>query len=346
MRPDAPRVRASPARGVLDGLPVAVKGRAGYTAAATAELVARGAVPIGATSTPRGGGYQTWGHTERGPTRNPWRPGLSPGGSSAGSAAAVSAGIVDLATGSDGAGSVRIPAAWCSVIGFKPTSDLAPRTDPTGLAVPGVLVRDPHLLRPWAEAVLETVPASGRGAAVAAWSEDLGFAGPHLDAEVVEIAATAAHQLLTRARVALSGQGMRLRDPEQAWTARRNQHATPAQRRTADELCADNQRELARLFDVVDLLLCPTTPGRAHGHDGPGDHLSVALTWAFNLSGHPAVSVPAGFTADGVPVGLQIIAAPGADAGLLALLEQHVDIAPTAPPTSVAAGARPTRMSR
>ncbi|MDN5916651.1 MAG: hypothetical protein L0I76_16365 [Pseudonocardia sp.] len=91
-----------------------------------------------------------------------------------------------------------------------------------------------------------------------------------------------------------------------------------------------NDRELGTVFEAADLLLCPTTPGRAHNHDGPGEHLSVALTWAFNLSGHPAVSVPAGFTRDGVPVGLQIIARPGSDNALMGLLERHVPTAPIA----------------
>jgi len=82
---------------------------------------------------------------------------------------------------------------------------------------------------------------------------------------------------------------------------------------------ADNDRRLAVLFSATDLLLTPTTPGRPHGHDGPGEHMSVALTWVFNLSGHPAMSVPAGFTAGGAPVGLQVVAGPRADRQLLEL---------------------------
>ncbi|MFI7074949.1 amidase family protein [Micromonospora sediminicola] len=62
------------------------------------------------------------------------------------------------------------------------------------------------------------------------------------------------------------------------------------------------------MFSVTDLLVTPTTPYDAHGHAGPGNRVNVALTWAFNLSGHPAASVPAGFAADGTPVGLQIVA--------------------------------------
>jgi len=311
------------------GLPIAVKGRGRDTA--TRRLLVAGAVPVGTTSTPLPGGYQTSGHTDRGPTRNPWRGDLSPGGSSAGSAAAVAAGIVELATGSDGAGSIRIPAAWCSVIGYKPTTSLAPVTDPTGLATPGVLVRDPALLRPWADAVLAPLPAATPAATVV-WSDDLGYGSEHLSRDVADIAHHAAQGLAVRAGLAWSDVPVALTDPRHAWTARRNRGATTAARGAAGAVCAANRRALDEVFAGADLLMTPTTPGHAHGHAGPGEHLSVALTWALNLTGHPAVSIPAGYTGDGVPVGVQIIARSGADAALLDLLESHVPISPTAPP--------------
>jgi amidase len=71
---------------------------------------------------------------------------------------------------------------------------------------------------------------------------------------------------------------------------------------------ADNDRRLREIFRTTDLIATPTTPNPPHRHEGPGELMSVALTWAFNLSGHPAISLPAGFTADGLPVGLQLIA--------------------------------------
>jgi amidase len=111
----------------LAGVPLAVKGTEGLDSFQATRLIAAGCVPVGATSTPGPEtSWQTWGFTDRGSTLNPHNPRWSPGGSSAGSAA-VASGMVPLATGSDGAGSVRIPAAWCQIIGLKPTNGRTPR---------------------------------------------------------------------------------------------------------------------------------------------------------------------------------------------------------------------------
>jgi Asp-tRNA(Asn)/Glu-tRNA(Gln) amidotransferase A subunit family amidase len=322
------RLAAGEPVGPLAGVPIAVKGRAGWSSLRTRRLRAAGAVPIGTTSTPRGPGPQTWGYTSRGPTRNPWRPELSPGGSSAGSAAAVAAGIVPLATGSDGAGSARIPAAWCGIFGYKPTTGLLPSGDRAGLAVAAPLARHPDDLAVWAEVVLGALPLA-RAPRTAVWSADLGHAAAQLDDEVVDVARAAAERLVTRTGLTWSATSPVLHDPAAAWTALRDPHATAADRAAAARLRAGNDRRLDALFAAADLLLTPTTPGPPHGHDGPGDHMSVALTWAFNLSGHPAISVPAGFTRAGAPVGLQVVARHGADRVLLAL-------ARTCPPAAVA----------
>ncbi len=118
-------------------------------AAADAEVVRRlreaGAVIIGKTNVPE---MALWPFTETatfGVTRNPWERQHAPGGSSGGSAAAVAAGLVGAALGSDGAGSIRIPAAWCGVFGLKPQRgrvSLAPRRRVWhGMSVNGVLTR-------------------------------------------------------------------------------------------------------------------------------------------------------------------------------------------------------------
>jgi amidase len=314
----------------LAGVPIAVKG-AGMRSLQTRRLRAGGAIPIGATATPRGPGAQTWGHTDRGPTRNPWRGDLSPGGSSAGSAAAVAAGVVPLATGSDGAGSTRIPAAWCGIFGYKPTTALFPVTERAGLAVAAPLARDPHDLAAWTEVVLGPLPDADE-ARTATWSADLGYAADELDDEVVVVAHAAAERLVASAGLRWRDVPLRLADPARAWVTLRDPRAIAEDRAFADRVRTDNDHRLTALFSATDLLLTPTTPGRPHGHDGPGEHMSVALTWVFNLSGHPAISIPAGFTADGAPVGLQVIAGPRADRQLLALARRVPAAAPAPAP--------------
>lgn len=297
------------------GVPIAVKGRG--DADELRRLRAAGAIPVGRTATPRGPGPQTWGHTDRGPTRNPHRPDLSPGGSSAGSAAAVAAGIVPLATGSDGAGSTRIPAAWCGIAGYKPSAGLRRERDPGGLAVAAPLAAHGPDLSGWADIVLGPLPAVAP-AATAVWSPDLGRAAADLDDEVVALARAAATALM-RGLDELD-LPVRCGDPGPAWTAVRAGSACPVR---VEPAC----------FRVADLLFTPTTPGPPHGHDGPGEHLSVALTWAFNLSGQPAVSLPAGRTRAGAPVGVQVVARRGADRQLLDLVASATPSTATTIPT-------------
>jgi len=135
---EADRRRAAGERLALLGVPVAIKDDMDLAGESTnfgcpgtfhprhgdgevaRRLRAAGAVIVGKTNTPEVG---QWPFTEGpafGATRNPWSPAHSPGGSSGGSAAAVAAGLVPAAAGSDGAGSVRIPAAWTHLVGVKP----------------------------------------------------------------------------------------------------------------------------------------------------------------------------------------------------------------------------------
>ncbi|MEU1090485.1 amidase family protein [Streptomyces sp. NPDC005892] len=302
------------ARLPLGGLPFAVKGPAGLRSYAARRLIGAGGVPVGSTAVPGPGTYwQTWGQGAHGRTRNPWRADRTPGGSSAGSAVAVAAGMVPLATGSDGAGSVRLPAAWCGVFGLKTTNGLLPSPDRRGLASAGVLARSATAAEPYLRHVLDGyVPVTVRLPVPAVLSIDLGFAD--VDPEVAEVVRTAVDRLVAAGVVTLGPDGCALRDPARAWLAVRGgtpDPGAPATRR-ANDLVLDG------LFSRTPLLLTPTTPNRPHGHEGPGEVYSTALTWAFNLSGHPAASVPAGFTGDGCPVGLQWVADRGADAWLLA----------------------------
>ncbi|MET9828959.1 amidase [Streptomyces sp. NPDC006385] len=347
----------------LAGVPIAVKGRHGLRTAGP--LIAAGCVAVGATSVPGPGTpWQTWGLGRHGRTVNPWRPDRTPGGSSAGSAAAVAAGLVPLATGSDGAGSVRIPAAWCGVVGLKVTNGRFPSTDRTGLMAPGVLARcvgdvaaywevlsraprgagpgahpaaargagpdadgppcerhgpaDPHGDPPGTH----DAPASEYAPPTAIWSPDLGFDSP--DPDIVSVAHSAAVRLAEAGGIRLvrPGAPVHLVDPAPAWLALRTPNAEPAPTpipipattpAPAHRIRTANDSRLAALFADTDLLLTPTVPTPPHGHEGPGDRYSTALTWAFNLSGHPAISIPAGLGPDGCPVGLQLVAAHGAE---------------------------------
>lgn len=150
-----------PLDGPLAGVPVAIKddlavagesltkGSRSYgppepaDAEAVRRLRAAGAIPIGITNVPE---LTIWPWTvseANGVTRNPWNLAHTPGGSSGGSAAAVAAGIVPAATGSDGGGSIRIPAACCGLVGMKPTPGRVPATGGLwlGMSVFGALAR-------------------------------------------------------------------------------------------------------------------------------------------------------------------------------------------------------------
>ncbi|MER6119534.1 amidase family protein [Streptomyces sp. NPDC001743] len=305
------------ARLPLRGLPFAVKGPAGIRSYAARRLIAAGGVPVGSTSVPGPGTHwQTWGLGTHGRTVNPWRADRTPGGSSAGSAVAVAADLVDLATGSDGAGSVRIPAAWCGVFGLKTTNGLLPSPDRSGLASAGVLTRTAAQARAYLAHVLDDPahePVAGGPPLPAAYSPDLGFAD--VDPEVAAAVRAAVRRLTGAGVVRLADGGCALLDPGAAWQAVRKGEVP----QHLGELRRENDRRLDAFFEGTPLLLTPVTPNRPHGHDGPGTLFSTSLTWAFNLSGHPAASVPAGFTPDGCPVGLQLVGRRGADASLLAM---------------------------
>jgi aspartyl-tRNA(Asn)/glutamyl-tRNA(Gln) amidotransferase subunit A len=335
------------------------------TSTQVARLRRAGAIPIGLTASPEMGAASYTASLVHGVCRNPWNPTLTPGGSSGGSAAAVALGLVPLATGSDSGGSLRIPASYCGVVGFKGTYGRIPR-GPLYVGLPNVrhyggLARSVADATRFLDCVVGaderdplSLPHPGfsyeerlgreplRGLRVA-WTEDLGFGvcAPEM-ARLVREATTALVGDIGLTEVACD---VRLPDPQEAWPAllAPDLHALYAPflpARAADVhpilvamfgmaerlgvrdlVRASVARDalvqrLADVFEQVDLLLLPTTAVPAFAAEGPmptevaGRSLSplgaVAQTYVFNLSGHPAVSVPAGLLG-GAPVGLQIV---------------------------------------
>jgi amidase len=369
----------------LLGVPVAVKDDQDVTGEVTArgtdaygdparedsEIVARlraaGAIVLGKTNVPE---LEIIGDTESptwGVTRNPWGVERSAGGSSGGSAAAVAAGLAAAATGSDGAGSIRIPSANCGLFGLKPTRGLisiAPRTDIWhGLDCYGFLTRsvadtaalldvaaDPG--SPFAEAAAP--PSDALRIAVSTRPPLPGPLDGHVRAAVEQTAEL------------LRGLGHTVETQEVSYGTSMNEttirylrgvhddaEAMPRkhrlQRRTrgfsrlgglfgdsllerAKRLEERNAERINRVFARADLVLMPVTskpPVRAGQWEGLGalrTLLSMAGTYPYtgtwNQVGHPAAAVPAGFTPDGLPLSVQLVAPKGEEAGVLSLAAQ------------------------
>jgi aspartyl-tRNA(Asn)/glutamyl-tRNA(Gln) amidotransferase subunit A len=200
-----------------------------------ARLRAAGAVFVGKTAAPEFGTVQFTKTKAWGVTRNAWNPTRTPGGSSGGSAAAVAAGLVPIATASDGGGSTRIPAAFSGLVGMKPSHGRIPlpSPDPSQTAVKGVeavTVRDAArhldvtagpddrdrttLPRPPVryEDAIESLDVSGLRVG---WSPDLGFAV--VDPEVLDLTRAAAELTARAAGVELVDCDVRLTDPVTTW---------------------------------------------------------------------------------------------------------------------------------
>ncbi|MCC6705474.1 MAG: amidase [Thermomicrobiales bacterium] len=323
---------------------------------------AAGAVMLGKTNTPERGWKGESSNRVVGSSQNPWKRGKTPGGSSGGGAAAVAMGLGPLAQGSDGAGSIRIPAGFSGIFGHKPSYALIPQYPPSAVGdvshfgpmtrtvadsallmthTAGFDARDRHS---WSSGIDYLAELDGDLPRLKiAWSSDLGFAA--VDPEVATIAERAAstfeelgHSIGAAhpnaddpwpAADILWSTGMagalyenfeevrHLLDPGRATIV------DDAFNRPAAAVGYANFKRNA-YFDTVrefmedyDLLLTPTLPCPAFdaGLDFPpeiaGKPMSylgwTAFTYPFNLTGQPAATVPAGFTAEGLPVGLQIV---------------------------------------
>jgi aspartyl-tRNA(Asn)/glutamyl-tRNA(Gln) amidotransferase subunit A len=361
-------------------------------AAADSTQVARlrraGAIPVGKTNTPEFGYTAFTKNRLFGVTRNPWDVGRTPGGSSGGSAAAIAAGLVPLATASDGGGSIRIPASYVGAFGLKPTFGCVPRgpfrfrdwidTVSWGPltrtvadaalfldAVVGPDPRDPDS-RPHPGysylARLEHLPSGLR----LAYSPTLGYARVEPDVRrAVEDAVRLLERALARPVYVLPD---RFTDAGFAWAAL---NAFELHARLADVVETHREEwgrgflrgvdfgarisaagigqfqkqrltlvhEVAAVFERYDVLLTPTVPTVAFAAAGPlptvvaGEPLespihAVAFTYPFNLTGHPAATVRAGFSPEGLPVGLQLVAERGREDLLLQVARAFEHVRP------------------
>ena len=345
---------------------------------AVRRLRAAGAIPIGVTNVPE---LTIWPWTAtdaNGITRNPWDTSRSPGGSSGGSAAAVASGMVPVATGSDGGGSIRIPASCCGLVGMKPSRGRV-STQPyremwVGLTVIGALtrtVRDSALLldvmhgatdgdadraptpgAPFVEAankepsrlriaVSRKVPpgliaglsAEQRGA----WEQTARLL-EQLGHEVIErdppygLASLEFTQLYLRGiyedSLAVPDRTQMERSTKQM--AGLGRALVPQRRR--ERLRAKRAQTTARilkLWNEIDVLL---TPGLARtalpAEGGYGKAAPIAFdragrftpwTPVFNLTGQPAITLPAGTAPDGLPLSIQLVGRPGGEDTLYSL---------------------------
>lgn len=274
-----------------------------------------------------------------GATQNPHRPGYTPGGSSGGSGAAVAAGLCDVALGTDTMGSIRIPAAYCGVYGFKPahaaiSQDGLEMTEPS-LDTIGPLARDLDML----ERVSRVILDFGNGSADQPVALLAGLGGVECEPAVLQIFEAAKAYLGASAEIELPYPPTRIRFAgfiaAAQYLARHLADADPAQisplltklisygpKRSADDLAedaivmAETKKALLKALDSHAALLLPTAPQAAFAHDRSAPANQADFTCLANIAGLPAISIPAAWTDDGLPVAVQLVGKPGHEAGL------------------------------
>lgn len=381
-RASTQRWQAKTALGPLDGVPVSIKDlvltrgwptlRGSRTvdrdqpwnedAPATARLREAGAVLLGKTCTPEFGSKGETDSPLTGVTRNPWNPERTAGGSSGGAAAAVSAGMGPLALGTDGAGSVRIPAAFCGGFGFKPSFGRVPAypLSPFGsvahLGPHSRSVRDAALMmnalkrpdaRDWTALprddsdLCATLEQGIRGLRIA-YSPRLGYV-EHVDPEVEAAVARAVRDLESLGAV-VEAVDPGFEDPLEiscglwfvgAWTVWNT--LSPAQQALVDPDFAalaelgsrysalevqrlnlrrgalgSTMRQFMQRWDLLatpSVAVLPFAARRAQREPMSAQSLLgwTPFSFPFNLSQQPACSIPCGRSADGLPIGLQLV---------------------------------------
>jgi amidase len=329
-------------------------------------LKAAGAIVIGKTNTPEFGAGANTFNAVFGATRNPWNPALTCGGSTGGGAVALATGMGPLAQGSDLGGSLRIPAAFCGVVGLRPSPGLVP-VYPVPTAWDAYSVQGPMARTVGDLALMLSViagpdprspisyPVDGRtftaaarrpmlrGARIA-WSADLDVTP--VDHEIRRVASGATETLRRLgARVeeahpdfsglldiVLASRGFSMvarhedklakwRDVMQDNLVKNIEHGLTL--RASDVARAERLRtelweRVRRFQERYDFIVTPTTavppfpvetiyPREINGVPMQNYIQWALLTYAFTVIGLPAISVPCGFTREGLPVGLQIV---------------------------------------
>src|SRR6185312_1700391 len=328
-------------------------------------LKAAGTIVLAKTNTPEFACGANTNNTLFGPTRNPWNSALSPAGSSGGSAVAVATGMVPIAQGTDFGCSIRIPAAFCGIVGIRPTPGLTPNT-PMPLAwdpgqVHGALGRDAEdvafmldsmvglsrlspisVAPPWASALAEVERARDAKGLRVAYVPDI--AGIGVEAEIAAICRRAAERLGDAGAEVeeIAFDVSDGRDPYQAWrglwmVGQQYRNLSELERFgpnlrgnveaglkvTAIDIAAAEQKRLEvfhrfrKLFERFDVLLTPAAPVKPfpvemnfpteiNGQTFENYIEWIAPAFLVTLVSLPAGSVPAGMTADGLPVGMQV----------------------------------------
>jgi Asp-tRNA(Asn)/Glu-tRNA(Gln) amidotransferase A subunit family amidase len=346
-----------------------------HDALAVGRLRAAGAVVLGKTTTSEIGHKAITESRLFGVTRNPWDISRTPGGSSGGTAAAVASGFGPIGLGTDGGGSIRIPAAFCGLVGFKPSYGRVPdyptfpgwehfsqtgplaRTVRDAAATLDVIAggddRDPASLPAEATSYLEACERDVRGLHVA-WSADLGYA--RVDSVVLALCENAAAEFeslgchvevvnpgwesfedafssviaaqMHAAYAERIGENPGEVDPTFAKFVERGAGVTAGEYLRARTRMREFWQEVLAFLARFDLLITPTAAVPPFAADAKppreigGERVSVLgwmpFTYPFSITGQPAASIPAGWTAENLPVGVQIIGQRYADATVLA----------------------------
>jgi aspartyl-tRNA(Asn)/glutamyl-tRNA(Gln) amidotransferase subunit A len=380
-------------KGPLHGIPLAIKDlveTAGvkttaasavlkdYVPTADAEIVRRlkaaGAVLLGKLNLHEFayGGSGILGHF--GPARNPWNQAHITGGSSSGSAAAVAAGLCYGAIGTDTAGSIRLPAAYCGITGFKPTYGLvstrgviplswsldhvgpmARTASDAALMLQAIAHYDPQDINCqkfppvyYPSAMEESTSALRLGVAREFWNEtdqeiknavDLTLAAlSKITANTQEVVlSTEVDRTLVRCEPFAYHQKYLPQhesdyDPDTLKRIRSGADVTAGQYIQAHHNLLRQRREILQLFEKIDLIITPTTPQLpptfAELQADPDQLRTKELfmlrnTRPFNVFGLPSISLCCGFSKSGLPIGIQISGAPGAEGVVLAVAHSY-----------------------